>query len=84
MPFPESMISILKSNKSIMLDKSKRFRKTLSGYGQMDRDEFDFPETTPEVLRNIRERLQKERRQLLWKRSLLFGIIVIILFLILY
>ncbi len=34
MPLGESMISTVKSNKSIMLDKSKRFRKTLGGYNK--------------------------------------------------
>ena len=44
MPLAESMISSLKSNKSVMLDKSKRFRKRLCGYNKNRKGNFDFPE----------------------------------------
>ena len=46
MPLGESMISSIKSNKRIMLDKSKRFRKTLGGYGDSHKTEYDFPKAT--------------------------------------
>ncbi len=32
MPFAESFSSTLKSNKAIMLDKSRHFRKTMGGF----------------------------------------------------
>lgn len=32
MPFAESFSSTLKSNKAIMLDKSRHFRKTMGGW----------------------------------------------------
>jgi len=62
MPVGEYMFSSLKSNKSIMLDKSSRFKKTLGGYGDLDKSQFDFPKVTPEDLKNIRDRLQKEKK----------------------
>jgi len=82
MPLGESMISTLKSNKRIMLDKSKRFRKTLGGYGKNKKIEYDFPEATPEILKKIRERIQKERKQTLIKSLILFAVITSILTLI--
>lgn len=82
MPLGESMISTLKSNKSIMLDKSKRFRKTLGGYGKKENVEYDFPEATPKILKEIRERIQKERKQSLIKSVILSVVIVIILILV--
>jgi hypothetical protein len=56
MPFSESMISVLKSNKNIMLDKSKRFRKTLGGYDKKRKIQYDFPKATPEQLIEIRKK----------------------------
>ena len=64
MPFSESMISVLKSNKSIMVDKSKRFRKTLGGYGKNRKPSYDFPKATPEQLLQIRQKMKRENRVL--------------------
>lgn len=60
MPLGESMVSVLKSNKNIMLDKSKRFRKTLGGYGKNGKVEYNLPKATPEQLLEIRKRLKTE------------------------
>lgn len=65
MPLGESMLSTLKSNKRIMLDKSKRFRKTLGGYGERNKTEYNLPKATPELLESIRIKLKKEN-QILW------------------
>tara|TARA_B100000809_G_C15110486_1_gene520406 strand:+ start:1568 stop:1786 length:219 start_codon:yes stop_codon:yes gene_type:complete len=59
----ESMISSLKSNKSIKLDKSKRFRKTLGGYGKNRKLEFDFPKANPELLEQIRLKIKKDYKK---------------------
>lgn len=40
MPFGESFISTLKSNKSIMLDKSRRFIKTPGGFDWSKSQQF--------------------------------------------
>lgn len=66
-------------NNSRRKNRNQFDKDKLGGYGNGEKVEFDFPEVTPEVLRNIRERLQKERRQLLWKRGILFLIITVIL-----
>jgi len=55
MPLGESMISTVKSNKSIMLDKSKRFRKILGGYNKKRKIEYDLPKATPKQLIAIRK-----------------------------
>ena len=71
-------ITSLKNNsrrhKRVQFDKDK-----VGGYANGEKLQFDVPEVTPEVLRNIRDRLQKERRQLLWKRGVLLLIIALIL-----
>lgn len=77
MPTGESMISTLKSNKNVMLDKSRRFRKTLGGYGKNRKTEYDFPKATPEQLKAIREKLKKEN-QLLWIKVIGLSAIIII------
>lgn len=71
-----SMLSTLKSNKSIMLDKSKRFRKTLGGYSNK-RAQYDFPKATPKQLTGIRKKLKKEN-QLLWIKVIGLSSLIII------
>ncbi|WP_458628911.1 hypothetical protein [Winogradskyella sp. PC D3.3] len=75
MPLGESMISFIKSNRSIMLDKSKRFRKTLGGYGLKRKTEYNLPKATPEQLKAIRQKLKKEN-QLFWIKFIGLSILV--------
>ncbi|MBC3845137.1 hypothetical protein H8K90_01985 [Winogradskyella echinorum] len=77
MPLGESMRSTLKSNKSIMLDKSKRFRKTLGGYDKNRKIEFNLPKATPEQLKEIRQKLKKENQNL-WIKILSITAILIV------
>ena len=53
MPLGESMKTTLKSNKAIKIDKSRRFRKILGGYGNGNKKVFTFPNATPEDLQLI-------------------------------
>lgn len=77
MPLGESMISILRSNKNIMLEKSKRFRKTLGGYGKNDKMEYNLPKATPEQLQEIRKRLKRENR-IMWIKVVGVSTVIII------
>ncbi|WP_299111214.1 hypothetical protein [uncultured Winogradskyella sp.] len=77
MPLGESMISTIKSNKNIMLDKSKRFRKTLGGYNKNRKIEYNLPNATPEQLTEIRQRLKKEN-EALWIKATVLSILIII------
>ena len=70
MPFGESFITSIKSNKSIMLDKSKRFKKTPGGFDKSIGNPFDFPESTPEILLEIRTKIRKQQRS----RNVIVGI----------
>lgn len=79
MPFGESFLTVIKNNKSIMLDKSRRFRKTTGGFDWSKSKQFDFPKTTPEELKRIREKLKKEQRQIRFKQILVLSIIMLIL-----
>ncbi|MDG5490100.1 hypothetical protein [Psychroserpens sp. SPM9] len=63
MPLGESMISSLKSNNSIKLDKSSRFRKTLGGYNKNRKVEFDFPEANNELLEQIRHKTRRDSKR---------------------
>jgi hypothetical protein len=75
-------IASLKNNsrrkKRTQFDKNKT-----GGYGELENAEFDFPEVTPEILLQIKNKLQKERKQVLFKRSVLFSVITIIVIIIL-
>ncbi|MBF8148476.1 hypothetical protein ITJ86_01120 [Winogradskyella sp. F6397] len=76
MPLGESMLSTLRSNKSIMLDKSKRFRKSLGGYDRKRKFKNNFPKATPAQLETIRQKLRKEN-QMLWLKVIGLSVFVI-------
>ncbi|WP_299338456.1 hypothetical protein [uncultured Psychroserpens sp.] len=78
MPLGESMISSLKSNKSITLDKSSRFKKTLGGYGKNRKHEFNFPDASPQLLERIRLKAKKEHK----RKQLIFTVFFVLLFII--
>jgi hypothetical protein len=63
MPFGESMNSIIKSNKKIMLDKSRHFRKTLGGYASKSKPEYDFPKANQKFLIEFRNKLKARQRK---------------------
>lgn len=84
MPLGESMISTIKSNKSIMLDKSRRFRKTLGGYDSKEKPEYDFPKATPELLENIRLKIKHENRKATIKGIITFFIVALIICLVMF
>ena len=85
MPLGGSMISTLKSNKNIMLDKSRRFRKTLGGYDKRRKVEYNFPKATPQQLKMIRDKLKKEN-QILWLKVIGVSLLILggLLWLIVY
>ncbi|MFK7833041.1 MAG: hypothetical protein AB8B52_07185 [Winogradskyella sp.] len=77
MPLGEAMISSLKSNKSIRLDKSRRFRKTLGGYAKSKNTTCDVPKATPSQLKVIRQKLEKENQRLTIKTICISAVISI-------
>ena len=83
MPFGESFQSTLKSNKSIMLDKSKRFVKTQGGFDSSKKNQFDFKEATPEQLMLIKKRIQRQNIKIRITLIIAFVILFIILFFVL-
>lgn len=60
-----------------MLDKSKRFRKTLGGYDKSEKPEYNFPEATTSQISDIRKRLKKEN-QMLWIKIIGLSSLIII------
>ena len=81
----QSMISSLKNNEK-MRSKRTKFKNTLGGNNSESKTEYNFPEATPEMLKKLRERLQKEQRQQTLKQVILMGIslIIIVVFLVKY
>ncbi|MEC3907125.1 hypothetical protein VOI54_08840 [Tamlana sp. 2201CG12-4] len=87
MPLGESFISTLKSNRSIMLDKSRRFRKIPGSYDQSKKEFLNLPKAKPEGLLEIKIRIQKENRvvfikQLLFVALSMVAVISLIIYLI--
>ncbi|RNC84077.1 MAG: hypothetical protein ED556_11475 [Winogradskyella sp.] len=63
MPLGESMQSTLKSNKRIMLDKKKHFRKSLGGYVKKPKTKLELPTASPEQLEAIRTQLKRQHKK---------------------
>ncbi|NMH88497.1 hypothetical protein [Flavivirga algicola] len=69
-------INSLKSNRSLM---SKRKEKGTLGGSYANVKLAEFPEATPEQLKEIKEKLRKENQKDRTKQILLFGALCIIL-----
>jgi hypothetical protein len=76
MPLGESMICSLKNNRGIMLDKTKHFRKTIGRYGKKEKQEYSFPKVTLQILKEIKEKVKQENKQIFKKRLALFLVVV--------
>jgi len=63
----QAMITTLKNNEK-MRSKRGDFKRTVhnSGYSKQ-KPEYDFPEATPQMLNEIKERLQKEGKRRTYK-----------------
>ena len=63
----QAMITTLKNNEK-MRSKRGDFKRSVhsSGYSKQ-KPEYNFPEATPQMLKEIRERLQKERKRRTYK-----------------
>lgn len=79
MPFGESFQATIRSNKSIMLDKSKRFRKTLGGFDWSKSPKINFPHASPEQLEEIKLRTKRQNKEIAIKEYLLTGFIGFVL-----
>lgn len=73
----QSMITILKNNKN-MLSERKNKKHSLTGY-ETTKTEFKISEASPQVLREIRERLQEEQRSKRKKMLMLLAFIMTII-----
>lgn len=71
----QAMITTLKNNEK-MRSKRDKFKKTMGGYGSKAKPEYDFPEATPKVLNDIRNKLQKERKI---RKTKVFGLTALII-----
>ncbi|WP_396601889.1 hypothetical protein [Algibacter sp. R77976] len=79
MPLGESFQATIRSNKSIMLDKSRRFRKTSGGFDWSKSPKMNLPAATTEQLEEIRLRLKRENRERTIKEFVLIGLITVVL-----
>ncbi|MBT8244636.1 MAG: hypothetical protein HKP48_07485 [Winogradskyella sp.] len=79
MPLGESMLSTLKSNKNILKDKSKHFRKTRGGYSKKPKTGYDFPKASPELLLEIKEKIQKQNKKTRTLSLLIAGVLVVVI-----
>ena len=84
MPLGESMLSTLRSNKSVRLDKSKHFRKTKGVYGENSKTEYNFPEASPELLLEIKARMRKENKKTRTKMVVISTVLVVVVLILLF
>jgi radical SAM superfamily enzyme YgiQ (UPF0313 family) len=79
----QTMITSLKNNKN-QLSKYDRFKNAKGHYGN-NKTEFNFPKATPEELKLIKEKIQRENKQLRRKQYIIVSVLFcIILFFVMY
>ena len=84
MPLGEYMQSVLKSNKSIRLNKTSLFKGKhfLEGKGELDFS--DLPKASPNQLKEIKAKIKYDREKRQIKRFILFGFILCIVLIIIF
>lgn len=68
-----------KKQQKIVKQKRETFKKTLGGYGEGEKTEYDFPKAQRHTLKRIKERMIYENGQILKRRIIAFVAICIIL-----
>jgi len=79
MHFGDSFLSKIKSNKAIMLDKSRRFKKTSGSFDWSKSQQFDFQKATPQQLRVIKEKFRLENKRNRVKQLVIISITILLL-----
>lgn len=77
----QAMITIIKNNEK-MRSSRKKFKKNLGGYEKYKKPEYNLPNATPQILSEIKERLERERKLRILKITvfiLLVSILTIVL-----
>lgn len=77
-----SMITILKNNKKLLRGRKHFDNKSLGGYGEYRKTEYALPEATPQVLSEIRQKLERQR-EIFQRKALIIGILFVMLAIIL-
>lgn len=78
MPLGESMITVLKNNKLLAGRRKNKFEKEEIPFSKNSKIK-NFPKATPELLKKIKSKLQRERIILLEKTFLWFTVTALIL-----
>ncbi|PTM09720.1 MAG: hypothetical protein DA407_05220 [Bacteroidetes bacterium] len=73
-----SMNVVLRNNKKL-LSKREKFKKTLGGYVEGKKTEYDFPKAQRHMLKRIKERMIYDNGQILKRRIIAFIAVSIIL-----
>jgi hypothetical protein len=74
-----SMNVVMKNNRNL-LKKRKRLVNTLGGYDPSKKTEYDFPKSNKRILRDVREKVKRENKEIFIKRIILFSFLVVCLF----
>ena len=70
-----SMTIVLKNNSS-MLSNREKFQKSIGSYGTQN-VEFNLPKASPQLLRNIRERIIEDRKSRNKKIGVVFALVLV-------
>ena len=76
-----SMLTVLRNNKKLLKSRKHFDKNSWSVYGE-DKTELNFSKASPQVLRSIKSRMQRER-EIFVRRALLLGAVFVALALIL-
>jgi len=75
-----TMNNVIRDNRKLLKRRKKpKFVHIPGAYGNVKKEKYDHVALKPEVLKDIRERLQKERKVLFRKRIITFCIVILAL-----
>lgn len=72
-----AMITSLKNN-SRQKKRAHFDKNSTGGYGDYQKPEYNFPEATPQVLRQVREKMENQKK-VFQRKAIIVGILFIIL-----
>lgn len=65
-----SMMDSIKNNEKQRKRRQHFDKDKTGGFGEVDKPDYNFPEATPQVLREIRNKMEQQRRKFLHRASI--------------
>ena len=71
------MIAVIKYNRNLLGNRKPFDKDRLGGYGYQEKPEFNCPESSPHILRGIKEKMKEENRRRRLKIYFVFAFVMV-------